>query len=260
MFTFQIIISLLIVLASALIPTIFIAILLPDGFVGMLLIGLLAAPLVAPRSMYTHVADVAKPLKDRDIPAARAAVALIVGRHPDTLDEPAITRAAIESLAENTSDGIIAPVFWGALFGLPGIAAYKAVNTADSMIGHKTDKHIDFGRAAARLDDLMNWFPARLTALALCIVQPDVLRSLKTTFRDASEHRSPNAGWPEAAMAGALNVRLSGPRLYTEGPSDDPFLNDGAPDPAPEHLDLALTLFLRVMGLLGAVLIVIAIL
>lgn len=253
-------ISLLIVLASALIPTIFIAILLPDGFVGMLLTGLLAAPLVAPRSMYTHVADVAKPLKDRDIPAARAAVAKIVGRNPDTLDEPAITRAAIESLAENTSDGIIAPVFWGALFGLPGIAAYKAVNTADSMIGHKTDKHIDFGRAAARLDDLMNWFPARLTALALCIVQPDVLRSLKTTFRDASEHRSPNAGWPEAAMAGALNVRLSGPRLYTEGPSDDPFLNDGAPDPAPEHLDLALTLFLRVMGLLGAVLIVIAIL
>ena len=253
-------ISLLIVLASALIPTIFIAILLPEGFVGMLLTGLLAAPLVAPRSMYTHVADVAKPLKDRDIPAARAAVAKIVGRNPDTLDEPAITRAAIESLAENTSDGIIAPVFWGALFGLPGIAAYKAVNTADSMIGHKTDKHIDFGRAAARLDDLMNWFPARLTALALCIVQPDVLRSLKTTFRDASEHRSPNAGWPEAAMAGALNVRLSGPRLYTEGPSDDPFLNDGAPDPAPEHLDLALTLFLRVMGLLGAVLIVIAIL
>ena len=253
-------ISLLIVLASALIPTIFIAILLPDGFVGMLLTGLLAAPLVAPRSMYTHVADVAKPLKDRDIPAARAAVAKIVGRNPDTLDEPAITRAAIESLAENTSDGIIAPVFWGALFGLPGIAAYKAVNTADSMIGHKTDKHIDFGRAAARLDDLMNWFPARLTALALCIVQPDVLSSLKTTFRDASEHRSPNAGWPEAAMAGALNVRLSGPRLYTEGPSDDPFLNDGAPDPAPEHLDLALTLFLRVMGLLGAVLFVIAIL
>ncbi len=253
-------IAVMILLASTLVPTIFATILLPDGLLGLFLTGLLAAPLVAPRSMYTHVADVAKPLKNRDIPAARTAVAKIVGRNPNNLDKPAITRAAIESLAENTSDGIVAPVFWGALFGLPGIAAYKAVNTADSMIGHKSDKHLDFGRAAARLDDVMNWLPARLTALGICFVQPNVLRAIKITFRDASEHRSPNAGWPEAAMAGALGVRLSGPRQYAEGPSNDPFLNDGAPDPTPDNLGDALTLFLRVMALLIFVLVVLAIL
>ncbi|SMX22575.1 adenosylcobinamide-phosphate synthase CbiB [Boseongicola aestuarii] len=252
-------ITLLIVLAAAVLPTALIAAILPGGWLGMLLTGLLAAPLVAPRSMYSHVADVAVPLKEGDLVRARLAVAKIVGRNPDNLDTEGIARASIESLAENTSDGIVAPVFWGVLLGLPGIAAYKAVNTADSMIAHKSERHLHFGRATASLDDIANWFPARLTALLFCIVQPAVLRALKVTFADASQHRSPNAGWPEAAMAGALGVRLSGPRSYAEGPSDDPFLNASANDPAPTDIDRALKLFLRAICLLAVLLALIAI-
>lgn len=251
-------ITLLIVLAAAILPTALIAALLPNGWVGLILTGLLAAPLVAPRSMYRHVADVARPLKDGDLAGSRLAVAKIVGRNTAALDTEGMARATIESLAENTSDGIVAPVFWGVLFGLPGIAAYKAINTADSMIAHKTERHLDFGRAAASLDDVANWVPARLTALMFCIVQSKPLRALSVTFRDASQHRSPNAGWPEAAMAGALNVRLSGPRLYAEGPSEDPFLNAEASDPIPADIDRALGLYLRVVGLLVVVLVLIA--
>lgn len=251
-------ITLIIVLAVAVLPTALIAAILPGGWLGMLLTGLLAAPLVAPRSMYTHVAEVAAPLKEGDLVEARLAVAKIVGRNPDKLDTEGIARASIESLAENTSDGIVAPVFWGVLLGLPGIAAYKAINTADSMIAHKTERHLHFGRAAANLDDIANWVPARLTALLFCVVQPAVLQALKVTYADASKHRSPNAGWPEAAMAGALGVRLSGPRSYAEGPSDDPFLNAGANDPAPTDIDRALRLYLRAIFLLAALLALIA--
>lgn len=253
-------ITLAIVLATAILPTALIAAILPDGLIGVLLTGLFAAPLVASRSMYSHVTDVAAPLKAGDLAAARIAVARIVGRNPDALDTEGIARASIESLAENTSDGIVAPVFWGVLFGLPGIAAYKAINTADSMIAHKTERHIDFGRSAASLDDIANWVPARLTAMLFSVVQPNPVRALTVTFRDATTHRSPNAGWPEAAMAGALDVRLSGPRLYPEGPSDDPFLNEDAPDPTPADIDRALHLYLRAVGLLAVLLIVIAIL
>ena len=253
-------ITLAIVLATAILPTALIAAILPDGLIGILLTGLFAAPLVASRSMYSHVTDVAAPLKAGDLAAARIAVARIVGRNPDALDTEGIARASIESLAENTSDGIVAPVFWGVLFGLPGIAAYKAINTADSMIAHKNERHIDFGRSAASLDDIANWVPARLTALLFSVVQPNAVRALTVTFRDATTHRSPNAGWPEAAMAGALDVCLSGPRLYPEGPSDDPFLNEDAPDPTPADIDRALHLYLRAVGLLAVLLIVIAIL
>lgn len=252
-------ITLLIVVTVAVLPTLLIAAILPEGWLGIVVTGLLAAPLVAPRSMYVHVAEVAAPLRQGDLSQARLAVAKIVGRDPQNLSSQGVSRAAIESLAENTSDGIIAPVFWGVLFGLPGIAAYKAINTADSMIAHKTERHLHFGRAAAKLDDLANWLPARLTALMFCFVQPNILRALNVTFQDASQHRSPNAGWPEAAMAGALGVRLSGPRSYPEGPSDDPFLNADADDPNPADIDRALTLYLRVMCLLAAIVLWIAI-
>lgn len=251
-------ITLLIVVAAAVFPTALIAALLPGGWIGVLLTGLLAAPLVAPRSMYTHVADVAVHLKSGNLVEARIAVAKIVGRNPDVLETDGVARAAIESLAENTSDGIVAPVFWGVFLGLPGIAAYKAINTADSMIAHKSEKYLDFGRAAASLDDIANWVPARLTALLICVVQPVPFRALSVVFRDAQKHRSPNAGWPEAAMAGALNIRLSGPRLYPEGPSDDPYLNADATDPTPIDLDRALTIYLRALALLAALLLLIA--
>jgi len=252
-------ITLLIVVLVAVLPTLLIAAILPEGWLGIVATGLLAAPLVAPRSMYTHVADVAAPLRDGDLSQARLAVAKIVGRDPQNLSSQGVSRAAIESLAENTSDGIVAPVFWGVLFGLPGIAAYKAVNTADSMIAHKTERHLHFGRAAASLDDLANWLPARLTALMICVVQPNILRALTVTFQDASQHRSPNAGWPEAAMAGALDVRLSGPRSYPEGPSEDAFLNAVADDPTPVDIDRALSLYLRVICLLAVLLFFVAI-
>lgn len=253
-------ITLLIVVAAAVLPTALVAALLPDGWIGMLMTGVLAAPLVAPRSMYTHVSDVAVPLSGGNVTAARLAVAKIVGRDASTLDENGVARAAIESLAENASDGVVAPVFWGVLLGLPGIAAYKAINTADSMIAHKSEKYIDFGRAAASLDDIANWIPARLTALLIGVVQPNPLRALSVVFRDARQHRSPNAGWPEAAMAGALNIRLSGPRNYPQGPSDEPFLNADSPDPTADDVHRALTIYLRSMALLAALLFLIAIL
>jgi adenosylcobinamide-phosphate synthase len=154
---------------------------------------------------------------------------MIVGRDPDRLDEAGVARAAIESSAENFSDGVVAPAFWFALFGLPGLVAYKAVNTADSMIGHLSVRHRDFGWAAARLDDLMNLFPARiagaLIALGAAVAGGSPPRAYAVMLRDSGIHRSPNAGWPEAAMAGALGLALGGPRLYAAGPVDEPFLN-----------------------------------
>ena len=252
-------ITLLIVVSAAALPAILIAAILPDGWIGMVLTGLLAAPLVAPRSMYMHVADVARPLGDGNLVEARRAVAKIVGRDPELLDTEGVTRATIESLAENASDGIVAPVFWGVFLGLPGIAAYKAINTADSMIAHKTEKYLDFGRATARLDDIANWLPARLTALLFSVVHTNPFRAFAVTFQDARHHRSPNAGWPEAAMAGALNIRLSGPRSYAEGPSDDPFLNAGASDPKPNDIDRALRVYVRALLLLAALLFLVAI-
>ncbi|MCJ9706775.1 adenosylcobinamide-phosphate synthase CbiB, partial [Bradyrhizobium sp. SHOUNA76] len=185
-------------------------VLLPTGWIQIVLIGILAWPLVASRSLHDHVAAVAHPLMAGDIAAAREAVSRIVGRDPAALDEAGIARAAIESLAENASDGIVAPVFWGALFGLPGILGYKAVNTLDSMIGHRSERHEAFGWAAARIDDVANFIPARLTGFLFVLLAPRRSEALSCMTRDARRHRSPNAGWPEAAMAGALGVRLSG--------------------------------------------------
>ncbi|MCO8146684.1 adenosylcobinamide-phosphate synthase CbiB [Rhodovulum tesquicola] len=237
-----------ITLAAAVLPALALAALIPGGWVGALLTGLVAAPLVAGRSLHVHVARVARPLLASDLAGARGAVTMIVGRDPTRLGEPGVARAALESLAENASDGVVAPVFWGVIFGLPGIAGYKAINTLDSMIGHRSDRHLHFGRIAARLDDLANLIPARLTGLAFCAVAGRPRTALRVMLQDARAHRSPNAGWPEAAMAGALGVRLSGPRVYGDRISDEPWLNEAAPDPAPRDLRRGLRLYLRAMA------------
>ncbi|QMU57109.1 MAG: cobalamin biosynthesis protein CobD [Boseongicola sp.] len=252
-------VTVFITLLVVLVPTIGLTFVLPGGIIGAVLTGILAAPLVAPRSMHDHVANVARPLNRDDIEEARSEVAKIVGRDPSSLDEHAIARAVIESLAENTSDGIVAPVFWGVLLGLPGIAAYKAINTLDSMIGHKSDRYLHFGRAAARLDDVVNWIPARLTALIFSLASGHPVKSLKTVVGDAHHHRSPNAGWPEAAMAGGLNIRLSGPRAYETGPTDDAYVNETAPDPTGKDITRALALYLKSLAGLAALLLLLVI-
>ena len=214
---------------------------------GNLVVALIASIFIAQRSLYQHVAWVRSAFAEGGLAGARKAVARIVGRDPEQLDEAGICRAAIESCAENFSDGVVAPVFWMALLGLPGLIAYKAINTADSMIGHRSERYQSFGWAAARLDDLVNLVPARLSALLLAIAAPiaggSVGTSLRVVKRDATKHRSPNAGWPESAMAGALGVALAGPRRYATHMVDDPFLNAEAtsrivPDDIGRALDL----------------------
>jgi len=214
---------------------------------GTVSIGLIASVLIAQRSLYQHVSQVRTAFADGGLDAARQAVSMIVGRDPDQLDEAGVCRAAIESCAENFSDGVVAPVFWLALLGLPGLIAYKAINTADSMIGHRTARHQDFGWAAARLDDLVNLIPARLSGLLLATVAPVVNGAVSAAFtvmrRDAAKHRSPNAGWPESAMAGSLSLALAGPRRYGEHSVDDPFLNaESRKVAAPDDIGRALHL------------------
>ena len=223
---------------------------LPYGWVGT---ALLAAIVLAGRSLYDHVLAVANAFTD-GLPAARAAVALVVGRDPGGLDQPRICRAAIETTAENLSDGVIAPALWFLVFGLPGMFAYKAVNTADSMIGHWGARHADFGWAAARLDDLLNWpasrFSGPLVVLAAPLAGGAIADSWRTMLRDASKHRSPNAGWPEAAMAAALGIALAGPRRYGGSLVDDPFLNDeGRHDALPADIRRALKVYLGAVAL-----------
>jgi adenosylcobinamide-phosphate synthase len=230
----------------------------PSGWSRAVFIGILAWPFVALHSLRDHVAAVASPLQAGDIAAARVAVAQIVGRDPATLDEAGIARAAIESLAENTSDGVVAPLFWGALLGLPGIVGYKAVNTLDSMIGHRTERHEAFGWASARIDDLANLVPARLTALLFVPFAPRWLDAMACVLSDARRHRSINAGWPEAAMAGALGVRLSGPRLYQGRVADEPWLNETARDPLAADIVAGLTVYARAMMLLAGCLVILA--
>nr|QIP10665.1 cobalamin biosynthesis protein CobD [Bradyrhizobium symbiodeficiens] len=233
-------------------------VLLPSGWIQIALLGVMAWPLVALRSLHDHVAAVADPLLAGDIAAARDAVSRIVGRDPAALDEAGIARAAIESLAENASDGIVAPVFWGALFGLPGILGYKAINTLDSMIGHRSERHEAFGWAAARIDDVANFIPARLTGFLFVLLAPRRSDALTCMTRDARRHRSPNAGWPEAAMAGGLGVRLSGPRIYHGSTTNEPWLNEGARDPRAADITEALTVYRRAMLLLAGLLAILA--
>jgi adenosylcobinamide-phosphate synthase len=231
---------------------------LVSGWSRVILTGIIAWPLVALRSLHDHVAAVARPLQAGDLAAARSAVARIVGRDPATLDEAGIARAAIESLAENASDGVVAPVFWGAMLGLPGIIGYKAINTLDSMIGHRTARHEAFGWASARIDDLANIVPARLTGLLLVLLAPRKSEAMVCMLRDARRHRSINAGWPEAAMAGALGVRLSGPRIYHGSVTNEPWLNEAARDPLAADIVRGLALYARAMMLLAGCLVILA--
>ncbi len=207
------------------------------------------AVLLAQRSLYDHVAAVRDALDRRGLAAGREAVSHIVGRDPESLDEYGVARAAIESLAENFSDGVVAPALFYALFGLPGIFVYKTANTLDSMIGHKTPRYLQFGWAAARLDDLLNLVPARLSgvllaAAALATPRARALPALRTMLRDARKHRSPNAGWPEAAAAGALDLALAGPRRYQGHVVNDPWLGEGRARATPADIDRALRLYL----------------
>ena len=216
---------------------------------GWALEALLVAVLLAQRSLYDHVAAVRDALDRRGLAAGREAVSHIVGRDPESLDEYGVARAAIESLAENFSDGVVAPALFYALFGLPGLFAYKTANTLDSMIGHKTPRYLQFGWAAARLDDLLNLVPARLSgvllaAAALATPRARALPALRTMLRDARKHRSPNAGWPEAAAAGALDLALAGPRRYQGHVVNDPWLGEGRARATPADIDRALRLYL----------------
>ncbi len=219
---------------------------LPDGGVVEVIV---AAILVGHRSLVQHVAAVGVALA-QGLPEGRQAVSMIVGRDVAALDESAISRAAIESAAENFSDGVVAPVFWFLLAGLPGIVAYKVVNTADSMIGYRTDKYLKFGWAAARLDDVMNYIPARISAGLIALVTGSI-DAVKVVRADAGNHRSPNAGWPEAAMAGALGVALSGPRVYDGQPTDDSFVNAaGRKDLGPADISQAVNVLWRAWALM----------
>ena len=214
---------------------------------------LLASTLLAQKSLKQAVQTVGEGLKT-SLEAGREAVSHIVGRDTARLDEHEISRAAIESLAENSSDGFIAPLFYLALFGLPGIALYKAINTADSMVGHKNEIHMDFGWASARLDDVVNWIPARLSAflygVAAGLTSPvSLVQSWQAARRDAPEHISPNAGWPEAAMAGALGFGLGGPRAYRGQMLDLPVMGRGRRDLRADDIDRALVLYAKMTGL-----------
>ena len=227
---------------------------IPSSWAGIGLTAVLAWPFLAAKSLSDHVQAVAVNLQAGDLPAAREAVSMIVGRNSEQLDQNAIARAAVESLAENTSDGVTAPLFWGVLFGLPGLVVYKAINTADSMIGYRTKKYQAFGWAAARLDDLVNLIPARLTGLMYVLLARAPLHALTVMVKDAPRHRSPNAGWPESAVAAALGIRLSGPRLYSGVASSDPWLNKAGRDPGPQDITAALQLYRRLLWVVSLLL------
>jgi adenosylcobinamide-phosphate synthase len=208
---------------------------------------IVAATLLAHRSLDAHVAVVA-PALVRSLEDGRKAVSRIVGRDPDTLDEAGVARAAIESLAENFSDGVVAPLFWLAVLGLPGCLAYKAINTADSMIGHLNDRYRQFGWAAARTDDFVNLPASRLAALWLILaafIVPGASgnAAFTATMRDAAKHRSPNAGWPEAAMAGALGLALGGTRFYHGVRINGAFMGNGRQEATAADIMRALTLY-----------------
>ena len=218
---------------------------------------ILGAILLAQRSLVDHVTAVARAL-GLSVADGRASVAMIVGRDTRAMAEPDVARAAIESAAENFSDGLVAPAFWFAVAGLPGILIYKAVNTADSMIGHRTPRHEQFGWAAARLDDVLNLIPARLSALLIWLTSPR-RGQWRGIIDDARRHASPNAGWPEAAMARVLNVALSGPRSYHGRLRDFPWVHpQGRRDIGAPEIEAAVTVLWRAWGMvLGLALVIV---
>lgn len=214
------------------------------GWIG---VAILAWPALAQRSLFDHVRAVGERIDAGDLAGARGAVGMIVGRDTAALGEAGVARAAIESLAESYCDGVAAPLFWLLLLGLPGVWAYKAVNTADSLIGHREERWRAFGWAAARFDDLLNWIPARLAGVLICLAGGGGWRVL---WRDARRHASPNAGWPEAAMAGVLGLRLAGPIAYDGVMHDKPWIGDGTSDAGGDEIDRALTIYIRACLLL----------
>jgi len=232
--------------------------------VGWLIEAILASTLIAFRGLYNAVGAVALGLS-ASLEEGRSAVAHIVGRDPKTLDRHGVARAAIESTAENFADGAVAPIVWYALLGLPGLAAYKAINTLDSMIGYRDDRYQWFGKSAARLDDVANWLPARLAGVLICLAAMFAPRAngrsgWRTMWLDASKHRSPNAGWPEAAMAGALGLALAGPRVYGAETVDDPWLGDGRQDATVNDIRAARHLYLWAGSGMAAAILALAIL
>jgi adenosylcobinamide-phosphate synthase len=227
-----------------------------DSFIGAAIEALAIAVLLAQRSLYDHVAVVGRALATGGLAAGREAVAHIVGRDPQRLDRAGVARAALESLAENFSDGVVAPAFWYLLLGLPGLFVYKMANTLDSMIGHKSERYLAFGWAAARLDDMLNLVPAPfaggLIATAAAFDRDASAKAAwRILLRDGRRHHSPNAGWPEAAMAGALGIALAGPRHYPESIVEDPYLGDGTPDATPGDIARGLRLYLRACAILA---------
>ncbi|MEO0327515.1 MAG: adenosylcobinamide-phosphate synthase CbiB [Pseudomonadota bacterium] len=216
--------------------------------------------LLAQKSLIEHVEAVATGLRNSGLDEARKAVGMIVGRDPKLLDKSGVCRAGIESLAESFSDGVVAPAFWYAIFGLPGLFAYKMINTADSMIGYKNEKYLYFGRAAARIDDLANWVPSRISAVLIAIGVAthkgfaSAVVCIKTAYRDAGLHASPNAGWPESAMASACGLALGGPRVYPHGTVEQAYLNaSGKRDLNAKDIDQSLKIFSRSCFVLWAI-------
>ena len=242
------VLTLALLLVMAALPALALGYGLGTSLPGFVALALAASSMIAQRSLDEHVRAVAVALETGGLPAGRLSVSMIVGRNPSVLDEAGVCRAAIESLAENFSDGIVAPAFWMVLGGLPGAALYKAANTADSMIGHRTQRYQAFGWAAARFDDCVNLPASRLAAawllLAACLCRGALPKAAWTSvWRDARRHRSPNAGWPEAAMAGALGLQLAGPRVYGSELVADVFMGDGRRDASASDILRALRLY-----------------
>lgn len=213
---------------------------------GWIVVGFIGSIGLAARSLDQHVRAVADGL-DQTIEEGRNAVSKIVGRDPESLDQDGIARAAIESLAENSSDGFVAPIFWFALFGLPGLFAYKSINTLDSMWGHRNPEFEKFGKVSARVDDVVNWLPARLTAFWVSFVM-GTFSPLAAAFRDGPKHRSINAGWPEAAFACALGLSLAGPRAYGGEIVNDAEMGTGSRNASSSHIRAALRIFWFLWG------------
>ena len=230
---------------------------------GLLFAAVAASTMIAQRSLFVHVGQVADALEDSGLEAGREAVAHIVGRDAAALDRAGVARAAIESLAENFSDGVVAPTFWMIIAWLPGAALYKAINTADSMIGHRTERYQDFGRTAAQLDDIVNLPASRLTALLIVAAAyltkgASASGAWHAAWRDGPKHASPNAGYPEAAMAGALGLSLVGPRVYDGAITDGAWMGDGRREANVADIRAALELYSRADGLLIAIVFLLA--
>ncbi|UJX44970.1 adenosylcobinamide-phosphate synthase CbiB [Xanthobacter sp. YC-JY1] len=249
------VVTVVLVLAAAALPALALEALLRPLPFGLLILGLAGSSLIAQRSLHWHVARVADALETGSLDAAREAVGHIVGRDPQTLDASGVARASIESLAENFSDGVVAPTLWLSVAGLAGGAAYKALNTADSMIGHLTERHAAFGWAAARADDYVNLPASRLAGMLIiagAALTPGAnpRHSHRAMLRDAPRHRSPNAGWPEAAMAGALGLQLNGPKVYAGVLTQDAYMGDGRREATAQDVRMALKVYRRADALM----------